>query len=322
MDSFVSFRGMFFLSENRNEKWAMSANKFKPKKKKLFGARFTSTLSVALVLFVLGTGALGGLAVAGLANVMREQFTITITLSEAADNQYAQQLVKKLEAAPYTSRAAFISADSALQIVTRELGESPEEFLGYNPLQASIEFQLKSSYAQTDSIEPILDTITKEAGNKIDSIDYNDELLSAVNANIHRMAIFLLIIAAVLILISMTLVGNTVRLALHADRFLIGTMRLVGATNWFIRKPFVLSQAWHGLMAALVAMLAIAVLLYFGLDSTGSSAQALAQLILQPLHVACVAAVMIVVGMLIPAIAAWRAANRYLYCTTDELYLM
>ncbi|MBO7378523.1 MAG: permease-like cell division protein FtsX [Bacteroidales bacterium] len=300
----------------------MSANQFKPKKKKLFGARFTSTLSVTLVLFVLGIGALGSLAVAGLANVMREQFTITIMLSEAADNQYAQRLVRKLEAAPYTSQAVFISADSALQIVTRELGESPEEFLGYNPLQASIEFRLKSAYAQTDSIEPILEGISKEAGNKIDAIEYNNELLSVVNANIHRTAVFLLIMAAVLILISMTLVGNTVRLALHADRFLIGTMRLVGATNWFIRKPFVISQAWHGLVAALVAMSAIACLLYFGLDSTGSSVQALARLILQPMHVACVAVGMVVVGMLIPALAAWRAANRYLYCSTDELYLM
>ncbi len=300
----------------------MSATQYKPKKKKLFGARFTSTLSVALVLFVLGLGALGGLAVAGLAQVMREQFTITITLSEAADQKYAQQLVKQLEEAPYTSRAAYISADSALQIVTRELGESPEEFLGYNPLQASVEFQLKSAYAQTDSIEPILDVLKQQAGNKIDTIEYNDELLSAVNANIHRTAIFLLIIAAVLILISMTLVGNTVRLALHADRFLIGTMRLVGATNWFIRKPFVVGQALHGLVAAVVAMAAIAGLLYFGLDSTGSSMHALAQLILQPVHVACVAIGMVLVGMLIPALAAWHAANRYLYCTTDELYLM
>lgn len=300
----------------------MSATQYKPKKKKLFGARFTSTLSVALVLFVLGLGALGGLAVAGLAQVMREQFTITITLSEAADQKYAQQLVKQLEEAPYTSRAAYISADSALQIVTRELGESPEEFLGYNPLQASVEFQLKSAYAQTDSIEPILDVLKQQAGNKIDTIEYNDELLSAVNANIHRTAIFLLIIAAVLILISMTLVGNTVRLALHADRFLIGTMRLVGATNWFIRKPFVVGQALHGLVAAVVAMAAIAGLLYFGLDTTGSSMHALAQLILQPVHVACVAIGMVLVGMLIPALAAWHAANRYLYCTTDELYLM
>lgn len=300
----------------------MSNQPIKPKKKKLFGARFTSTLSVALVLFVLGIGALGGLAVAGLANVMREQFIITIMLNESADEAFTKSLVSRLDSTHYTSRVSFISADSALQIVTCELGESPEDFLGYNPLQASVEFQLKSNYAQRDSIAPIIEALKKEAGNNIDSIDYNAELLDVVNANIQRTAIVLIIIASMLVLISMSLVGNTVRLALHADRFLIGTMRLVGATSWFIRRPFVISQAWHGLVAALVAMLAIAVLFWLGMDSSGSAAQAFVRLILDPLHVACVAAGMVLFGMLFPALAAWSACNKYLHCTTDELYLM
>ncbi len=298
-----------------------ASSQYKPKKKKL-GARFTSTLSVALVLFVLGVGALGALAVAGLSKVMREQFTVTITLNESAGDRYAQQLLAKLKMADYTSDAVFISADSALHIVTRELGESPEEFLGYNPLQASVEFRLKSDYARRDSIESIVGRLSKEAGGKIDAIDYNPDLLDAVNANMHRLGIFLLILAAVLVLISMTLVSNTVHLALHADRFLIGTMRLVGATNWFIRRPFVMCQVRQGLIAAFAAMAAIAVLLYFGLDSTGSAVKAFAQLILNPVHVAAVAGGMVAVGMLIPGLAAWMAANRYLYCTTDELYLM
>ena len=300
----------------------MPKQPFKPKKKKLFGARFTSTLSVALVLFVLGIGALGGLAVAGLADVMREQFTITIVVNDAAGDKYAKQLVAKLDSAAFTSKASYISADSALQIVTHELGESPEAFLGYNPLQPSVELQLKSAYARRDSIAPIIESLRQQAGQKIDSIDYNEDLLDAVNANIHRTAIVLAILAAVLILISMTLVANTVRLALHADRFIIGTMRLVGATDWFIRRPFVVGQVWHGLLAAAVAMLAIAVLFFFGMDATGSAAQAFVQLVFNPLHVACVAVGMILAGMMIPALAAWQACNKYLHCTTDELYLM
>lgn len=300
----------------------MPTQSIKPKKKKMFGARFTSTLSVALVLFVMGIGALGGLAVAGLAKVMREQFTVTIMISESAGDKYAKELAGQLQASPFTAQASYISADSALQIVTRELGESPEEFLGYNPLQPSVELRLKSDYALRDSIAPIIERLKKQAGNKIDTIEYNAQLLDWVNAGIHSSAIVLSILAAVLILISMTLVANTVRLALHADRFLIGTMRLVGATDWFIRKPFVMSQVWHGLAAALVAILAIAILMAFGLDSTGSATQALAGLLLNPLHVGCVVVGMIVLGMLIPAMAAWKACNKYLHCTTDELYLM
>lgn len=300
----------------------MSQNPYQPKKKKMFGARFTSTLSVALVLFILGIGALGGLAVAGLTTVMREQFTVTFVVSESAGDEYAKQLVTSLNAAPYTAKATYISADSALKIVTKELGENPEDFLGYNPLQSSVELQLKAAYAQRDSIAPIIEELRKAAGKKIDSIDYNAELLDAVNANVHRSAVILLILASVLILISVTLVSNTVRLSLHSDRFLIGTMRLVGATEWFIRRPFVISQMWHGLVAALVAMCAIALLFWIGIDSTGSALQALVNLLFDPLHVACVAVGMILLGMLIPAFAAWRACNRYLHCATDELYLM
>ncbi|MBP5345415.1 MAG: permease-like cell division protein FtsX [Bacteroidales bacterium] len=294
----------------------------KPKKKKLFGARFTSTLSVALVLFVLGIGALGGLAVAGLASVMREQFTVTVMLNETADEAYAKQLVKQLQAAPCIAHTVYISPDSALQIVTKELGESPEEFLGYNPLQASVEFRLKSQYAVRDSIAPIIESLRKSAGSKVDSIDYNANLLDAVNANINRSAIVLSILAAVLLLISMSLVANTVRLALHGDRFLIGTMRLVGATNWFIRRPFIVSQALHGLVAAFVAMAAIALLLYFGIDAEGSAVAAFQQLVFEPVNVLCVAIGLVLLGMIIPALAAWQACSKYLHCTTDELYLM
>ena len=300
----------------------MPKQMLKPKKKKLFGARFASTLSVALVLFVLGIGALGGLAVAGLASVMREQFTVTVTLNESADEAYAKQMVKQLQSAPFIAHAVYISPDSALQIVANELGESPEEFLGYNPLQASVEFRLKSQYAVRDSIAPILESLQKSAGNKVDNIDYNADLLDAVNANINRSAIFLSVLAAVLLLISMSLVANTVGLALHGDRFLIGTMRLVGATNWFIRRPFVVSQALHGLVAAVVAMVAIALLLYFGLDAQGSAMAALQQLVFNPMHVLCVGLALLLLGMIIPALAAWQACNKYLHCTTDELYLM
>lgn len=294
----------------------------KPKKKKLFGAKFTSTLSVALVLFVLGLGGLAGLSVVGLAEVMREHFTITIVTSESADEVYVQKLLKKLQAAPYTATATYISADSALQIVANELDENPEDFLGFNPLTASIELCPKSEYAVADSVEAIVSALSAECGNHVESFDYNVSLLNVVNSHLRRAGIALLILAAVLLLISMSLVGNTVRLALHGDRFLIGTMRLVGATGWFIRKPFVIGQALLGLLASVIAMMVIAALLYFALDRSGASTRALAEVALNPERLCIVVAGMIVLGMLIPAMAAWRATSRYLHCTTDELYLM
>ncbi|MDO4497580.1 MAG: permease-like cell division protein FtsX [Bacteroidales bacterium] len=298
------------------------ANQRKPKKK-LFGAKFTSTLSVALVLFVLTLGAVAGLSIAGLTQVIREQFALTIVTSEKADAKFASKLVKELEAAPYAAKVTYISADSAQQIVAAELGESPESFLGFNPFSASVELHFKHRYAEADSVAMIASQLKKKYGANIEEMQYNEQLLNGVNTNLNRVGIFLLGLAVVLLLVSMSLVSNTVRLALHADRFLIGTMRLVGATNWFIRKPFVMGQAWLGLLASVIAMAVVVLVFYLYIGSEPSaSTQVLLKIILAPKRVAVVVVGVMVIGMLIPAAAAWRATSRYLYCKTEELYLM
>jgi len=299
------------------------ANLQKPKKKKLFGAKFTSTLSVALVLFVLTLGALAGLSVAGLSQVIREHFALTIVTSESADAKFTQRLLADLEKAPYTANVTYISADSALQIVANELKESPENFLGFNPFSASIELHFKSEYAVIDSVAPIVASLKKQCGNRIEEIDYNEMLLSDLNSSLNRISIFLIGLAVLLLLVSVSLVANTVRLALHSDRFLIGTMRLVGATNWFIRKPFVLGQARLGFIASIIAM-GVVVLSYYAFIGTEPSASTsvLLDVILVPERICLVVVGIVLTGMLIPAMSAWVATNRYLTCKTDELYLM
>lgn len=314
---FAPFLGIIALLEPM-------ANQQKPKKKKLFGAKFTSTLSVALVLFVLTLGAIGGLSVAGLNKVIREKFALTIVVSDSAGEDAATRILNELKAAPYASSVTYISADSALQIVAPDLEESPEDFLGFNPFSPSIELHFCSEYAEADSIAPIVAALNQEYGTDIEEIEYNEQLLSGINTDMKRAGIVLIGIAAVLLLISFSLVGNTVRLALHADRFLIGTMRLVGATNWFIRKPFVKSQAALGFVAAILAILMVSVPLYWlaSQEHLTASERGFLDLVLVPEQLAIVAVGVIVVGMLIPAIAAWSAASRYLKCKTDELYLM
>ena len=153
------------------------------KRKKFFGARFTTTLSIALVLFVIGLMAVGALTMARLSDVLREQFTITIEMSDAAAKGYGAKLANTLNSEPYTKQATYISADSALTVLTKQLGENPENFLGYNPLHASVELQLMSAYAVNDSIEPIVKSIEKLCGKNIEAIDYNKSLIDIVNHN-------------------------------------------------------------------------------------------------------------------------------------------
>ena len=288
--------------------------------KRFFGAKFTSTLSIALVLFVLGLMTMGGLVAARVAKELRERFTVTVTVSDVASTDYGQRLVKRLNRSKYTADAVYVSADSALKVLQNELGENPAEFLGYNTLSPTVELKLKAEYAVADSIEMIVKELKRSQGANIAAIDYNDTLLDMVNANLKRFAIVLSVLAVVLLIICVSLIGNTVRLILHADRFLINTMRLVGATKWFIRWPFIKTHIVCGLIAAFVALLALAALVYGG--ASQGLANVISEVLLQPVPLLILVGTVVALGVLIPALAAWHAADKYMGKSVDDLYLM
>ena len=290
------------------------------KRKKIFGARFTTTLSIALVLFVIGLMAVGALTMARLSDVLREQFTITIEMSDAAAKGYGAKLANTLNSEPYTKQATYISADSALTVLTKQLGENPENFLGYNPLHASVELQLMSAYAVNDSIEPIVKSIEKLCGKNIEAIDYNKSLIDIVNHNLRKVGMVLAVVIGLLLLICISLIGNAVRMAIFADRFLINTMQLVGATNWFIRRPLIWQNVACGLVASFIALLAIAGVLWGTM--THVAAGAVIELLSNPWSIGILVGCVVIPGILIPAIATWIAAGRYLRTNVDDLYLM
>lgn len=288
--------------------------------KRFFGAKITATISIALVLFVMGLMTMGGLVAVRLAKELREQFTITITVSDGVKDGYGTTMARKLAKQEFAASAVYVSPDSALKVLQAELGENPEDFLNYNPLPATVELKLKSEYAVNDSIEQIVKDIRQTYKRNIASVDYNSTLVSDVNNNLRRVAMALAVLAAALLLISISLIGNTVRLSLHADRFLINTMRLVGATAWFIRRPFIRTHVLCGLVASVLALSALAALIYWGM-SQGMSI-VFSDALLLPLPLVILIGVVIALGVLIPAMAAWYACDRYLGRSVDELYLM
>ena len=288
--------------------------------KRFFGAKFTSTISIALLLFVMGLMTMGGLVAVRMAKKLREQFTITITVSDGVKDGYGATMAKKIARADYAAEAVFVSPDSALKVLQAELGENPEEFLGYNPLPATVDLKLKSEYAVSDSIAQIVQELRQTYKRNIASIDYNSTLVDDVNNNLRRVAMALAVLAAALLLISISLIGNTVRLSLHADRFLINTMRLVGATAWFIRRPFIRTHVLCGLIASVLALCGLAALIYGGMSK--GLATFFADGLLQPLPLCILVGTVVALGILIPALAAWYACDRYLGRSVDELYLM
>ena len=295
-------------------------NKQKPKRKKFFGAKFTTTLSITLVLFVIGLMAVGGLTAASMTTILREQFIINIEMSDAADPTYGARLASQLKKNKYTKNAIFISADSALTILKEQLGEDPEAFLGYNPLHASVELQMKSEYAHNDSIAPIVKRLRRQAGANIESIEYNSSLIDLVNQNVKKLAIALAILVVLLLLICTYLIGNAVRMCLHSDRFLIHTMRLVGATNWFIRRPLIYQNIGYGLIASVLALAAVVGVGWYGM-SQGAFGTIL-DFMVHPVPILTLVGCIVIPGILIPAIAAWVSVDRYLKHHIDDLYLM
>lgn len=288
--------------------------------RRFLGAKFTSTLSIALVLFVLGLMTMGGLVAARLAKELREQFTVTITVSPTASADYGDRLVKRLQKASYTASAVYISPDSALSIMKEELGEDPLEILDFNPLPATVELRLKAEYAEADSINVIVKELQQTQKGLISKFEYKETVLDFVNANLERLAIALGIVTIILLIICISLIGNTVRLTLRADRFLINTMRLVGATKWFVRRPFIVTHVVCGLIAAFLALLALALLVYSG--ASQGFTHAISVVLLQPVPLFILLGSVITLGILIPAVAAWYAVDRYMGKTVDELYLM
>ena len=214
----------------------------------LFDMQFvTSCISTTLVLLLLGMVVFFVLAAHNLSVYVKENINFSIVISDDMKERDILRLQKNLNKEPFVKSTEYISKKQALEEQTEAMGTDPQEFLGYNPFSASIEVKLKSAYANTDSIAKIEKQIRKNTDiQDIQDVLYQKELVNAVNDNIRKISLLLLGLAVILTLISFALINNTIRLAVYSKRFLIHTMKLVGA-NWsFIRRPFLRRNFWTG----------------------------------------------------------------------------
>lgn len=282
-------------------------------KGKLRSSYFTLIVSVSLVLFLLGILGMVLINARELSDYFRESLSFSVMLDDDAKEADIRMLQKDLDAKNYVKSTDYISKDEAAIKMKDDLGEDFISFLGDNPLPPSIDVYLFSSYTLPDSVARIEKYILEYPFVK--EVYYQESLLFLINENVKKISIFLLIISSFLFLIALTIINNTVRLSIYSKRFLIRTMQLVGATKSFIRKPFILQSAVHGLIAALLAMILLLGMLYliekeFFMMFTFESTNALLLL----------GAFIIVVGVLINIISTFFSVNRYLSISEDELY--
>ena len=273
----------------------------------------TASISTMLVLLLLGAVVFFVLAANNLSVYVRENIAFSVLVSDDMKETDILRFQKELNAKPYVKHTDYISKKQALAEQSEAMGTDPAEFLGYNPFTASIEVRLNADYANSDSVAWIKDEIL--SNKEVIEINYPQDLLDAVNRNIRKISLVLLGLAALLTLISFALINNTIRLTIYSKRFLIHTMKLVGASWAFIRRPFLKRNAWVGILAGIMADTVLAVIAY---ALVRYEPDLLA--IVTPEVMITVMGVVFLFGVVITTLCALVSINRYLRMKTNELY--
>ena len=273
----------------------------------------TSSISTTLVLLLLGLVVFFVLGAHNLSIYVRENINFSVLISDDMKEADILKLQKKLDKEPFVKQTEYISKKQALKEQSEAMGTDPEEFLGYNPFTASIEIKLHSDYANSDSIAKIEKMIKKNTS--IQDVLYQRELIDLVNDNIRNISLVLLALAVVLALISFALINNTIRLAIYSKRFLIHTMKLVGASWGFIRRPFLRRNIWSGVLAGIMADAILMGTAYWLVSYEPELIR-----VLTPEVMLLVSGSVLIFGVVITFLCAYLSINKYLRMKASTLY--
>lgn len=273
----------------------------------------TSSISTTLVLLLLGLVVFFVLAAHNLSIYVRENISFSVLVSDDMKESDILKLQKRLDKEAFVKQTEYISKKQALREQTEAMGTDPQEFLGYNPFTASIEIKLHSDYANSDSIAKIEKLFKKNTD--IREVLYQKDLIDAVNDNIRNISLMLLGLAVILTFISFALINNTIRLAIYSKRFLIHTMKLVGASWGFIRRPFLRRNFWIGVLAAFIADGIL-----WGTACWLVSYEPELIKVITPEVMVLVSASVLVFGVLITWLCALLSINKYLRMKASALY--
>ena len=274
---------------------------------------FTTTISVALVLFLVGLESMLFLSAHELMRHVKESMVLSIVMTENANDEDVARMERLLDVVPYSLDYQYISREQALQDHIENLGENPQDFLGFNPLTDAFEVHLNAAYAQMDSVAKIEESLLTLPF--VAKVVYQKDVMKVLDNNLSEVSFMLSGIALVLLLIALVLISNTIQLQVYSKRFIINTMRLVGATPWVIKWPFVRRNLRMGIEAALVALMLLAMTYYYCQVHMG--------VVLFPLiwqNVGFVIALMLAIGLLITFLASVAATNRYIRMKTSKMY--
>ena len=291
----------------------MSIRKNKSLNRKIVSSSVSVIISLSLVLFVLGLLSLFLINAQRLTNYVKENIGFSIMIKENIKEIELIEFNKILDGESFTKSTEFISKEAATKDLENELGEDFVNFLGFNPIMASIDVKLNSSYANNDSLNNISSLLQK---NKIvHEVYYQKNLIEKLNNNIRKISFFLFAFSLILFFIAFALINNTIRLSVYSKRFVIRTMSLVGAESQFIQKPFLINAIYQGLYSAIFAVFLLIGSIQLIQKETAS--------ILNINDLQIIGLVFIVLfcsGVIISVASTFFAVRRFIYSNEDELY--
>lgn len=283
-------------------------------KNKIRGAYFTSVVSISLVLLLLGIVGLLMLNAKQMSEYVKENLCFSLIINDDVSEPDIKQFQKSLDTHEFIKSTEYITKDDAAKQLQEELGENFIETLGYNPLSPTINVYLNSDYASPDSIAK-LEGFFLSKSNIVNEVSYQQNLVNLIHDNIKKVSIILLALSALFFLISFALLNNTIRLQIYSKRFIINTMKLVGAKKGFIRRPFIASGALQGLVSSIIAIALLYGIIYFANSQLENIMGSIDPWIIALLFVAVA-----VIGVLLCVFATLLSINKYLRLKTINLY--
>ena len=272
-------------------------------------------ISTTLVLLLLGI--MGILFVSGqsVSKRIKENFSMTVIIDSKTDEPEILKLKKDIDKKEYVLNSQYISKEDALNEAKESLGTDPMELLGENPYEAEIEINLKKEFSDVENMTKIEKELLDKKG--VSEVIYHKGHIDTVNRNIRKVALLLLTLLVLLTVISWSLISNLVRLSIYSKRFLLHTMKLVGATWGFIRRPFLLHNMWIGLVAGLIANTLLGTAIYMIQQRSPEFAS-----LLPVRELAIVGAAVIAFGIVICTMCAFLSVNRFLRMRNNDLYFI
>ena len=291
----------------------MSSSFEKHQQRRLISSYFSVVISIALVLFLLGILGMLVLNAKTISDSFKERVVMTIHLHDTAKQVEIDQLQKSLTLSKYVKETKYISKEEAAEYMKGEYGEDFLDDVGYNPLMNSIDVNLKAEYVTAQKLDSISEaTMTK---NFVEEVRYDKDLVSIMNSNVKRISFWVLVLSGIFTLIAVLLINSSIRLAVYSKRFIIKTMQMVGATKQFIRRPFIWRSIRLGIIGSILALMGMAVVLYY-VDKTFPDLELLKnQILLIGLFIG-----VFLIGILITWISTYFATQRFLNLKTDQLY--